>query len=109
MIAMSSSGSKNNADGDYKLAIEALQDSNLSSKSVSKFVHNKVALFSLSEFHYISDSLHSCTDWQNSQSHCFNSLVPIHSRNYCFKTPQNEISISANLWVLSIPHQVNAR
>ena len=49
MIAMSSSGSKKNADGDCKLAVEELQDSNLSSKSVSKFVYNKVALFSLSE------------------------------------------------------------
>ena len=36
MIAMSSSGSKKNADGDCKLAVETLQDSNLSSKSVSK-------------------------------------------------------------------------
>ena len=27
------------------MAVEALQDSNLSSKSVSKFVYNKVALF----------------------------------------------------------------
>ena len=106
MIAMSSSGSKKNADGDCKLAVETLQDSNLSSKSV---VYNKVALFSLSKFQYISDSLHSCTDRQNIQSHYFNSLVPRPSRNYCFKTLQNEISISANLWVRSVPHQVNAR
>ena len=96
---------KKNADGDCKLAVETLQDSNLSSKSV---VYNKVALFSLSKFQYISDSLHSCTDRQNIQSHCFSSLVPGPSRNYCFKTPQNEISISANLWVRSV-HQVNAR
>ena len=41
---------KKNADGDCKLAVEALQDSNLSSKSVSKFVYNKVASFSLSKF-----------------------------------------------------------
>ena len=91
MIAMSSSGSKKMlADDDCKLAVETLQDSNLSSKSV---VDNKVALFSLSKFQYISYSLHSCTDRQNIQSHCFNSLVPGPSRNYCFKTPQNEISI----------------
>ena len=52
MIAMSSSGSnKKNADGDCKLAVETLQGSNLSSKSV---VYNKVALFSLSKFQYIS-------------------------------------------------------
>ena len=37
----------------------------------------------------------------------FNSLVPRPSRNYCFNTPQNEISISVNLWVLSVSHQVN--
>ena len=53
----------------------------------------KVALFSLSKFQYVSDSLHSCTNRQNIQSHCFNSLVPRPSRNYCFKTPQNETSI----------------
>ena len=41
---------KKNADGDCKLAVEVLQDSNLSSKSVSKFVYNKVASFSLSKF-----------------------------------------------------------
>ena len=45
---------KKNADGDCKLAVETLQDSNLSSKCV----HNKVALFLLSKFQYISDSLH---------------------------------------------------
>ena len=111
MIAMYHSlhQAQKNADGDCKLAVETLQDSNLSSKSVSKFVYNKVAVFSLSKFQYISDSLHSCTDRQNIQSHCFNSLVPRPSRNYCFKTPQNEISISVNLWVLSVPDQVNAR
>ena len=74
---------------------------------VSKFVYNKVTLFSLSKLQYISDSLHS-TDRQKIQSHCFNSLVPRPSRNYCFKTPQKETSISANHWVLSVPHQVNA-
>ena len=76
MIAMPSSGSKKNADGDCKLAVEALLDSNLSSNSVSRLVYNKITLFSLSKFQYISDSLHSCTNRQNIQSHCFNSLVP---------------------------------
>ena len=33
--------------------IETLQDSNLSSKSVSKFVSNKITLFSLSKFQFI--------------------------------------------------------
>ena len=48
MIAMSSSGSKKKiAAGDCKLAVETLQGSNLSSKSV---VYNKVVLFSLSKF-----------------------------------------------------------
>ena len=49
MIAMYHSlhqASKKNADGDCKLAVEIFEDSNLSSKSVSKFVYNKVALFS---------------------------------------------------------------
>ena len=78
-------------------------------ESVSKFVYDKVAVFSLSKFKHVNDSLHSCTDGQNIQSHWFNSLVPGPSRNYCFKTPQNEILISANLWVLSVPNQVNAR
>ena len=62
MIAMTSSGSKKNADGDCKLAVEALLESNLSSNSVSRFVYNKITLFSLSKFQHISDSLHSCTN-----------------------------------------------
>ena len=86
------------------MAVETLQNSNLSSESV-KFVYNKVTLFSLSKFQYISDSLHSCTNRQNIQSHCFNCLVPRPSRNYCFKNPQKKPQSG----VLSVPHQVNAR
>ena len=91
MIAMYHSlhqAQKKSADGDCKLTVETLQDSNLSSESVSKFVGRIVFTFK-----YISDSLRSCTDWQNIQSHCFNSLT----------------SISVNFWALSVPHQVNAR
>ena len=39
-----------NANGDCKLAVETLQDSNLSSKT--KFFRNKVALFLLSKFQW---------------------------------------------------------
>ena len=106
MTAMSSSGSKN-ADGDCKLAVEALQDSNLSSKGVSNFVYNKVAFFSLSKFQYISDSLHSCTNRQNIQPHCFDSLA-LDPLETTASKPHNEISISVNFWVLSV-HQVNVR
>ena len=47
MIAMYHSlpQAQKNADGDCKLVVETLQDSNLSSKSVSKFVYKKSQCF----------------------------------------------------------------
>ena len=73
-----------NADEDCKLAVETLQE------SCSESVLIEVALFSLSMFRY---SLHSSTR-QNILSHCFYSPVFRPSRNNCFNTPQNKISIS---------------
>ena len=84
---------KKNADGNCKLAVETLQDSNLSSKSVSI-----------------------------TRSHCFHfpnsniSVIPYTDAptgktfSLCFNTTQNFNSrLSVNLWVLSVPHQVNVR
>jgi len=42
--------------------------------------------------------VHSSTR-QNIQSHCFNFPVSRPSRNYCFSTSQDKISISVNPWV----------
>ena len=52
MIAMSSSGKKN-ADGDCKLAVKALQDSNLSSKSVIEIL----SITRLHCFHFLNSNI----------------------------------------------------
>ena len=84
---------KKDADGNCKLAVETLQDSNLSSKSV--FITRSHC------FHFVL-LVHQCRE----------SLIYIEFGKYgtTASTPHRINSrLSVNLWVLSVPHQVNAR